>query len=156
MAKSRRRRTSRPPERDPLGIATARRAWVDPLSRYLGLLESPLPPRQILPLPDLPAPDLREIEDRRLFHPGSKAPGTLSSQRTRLRTYPRTSQARGRPYEPFKAFQTVPHRIGFSRPRDVLVCVRRKARREVLHALGRTGGRMRPPRFTEYSTIHCR
>lgn len=43
----------------------------------------------------------------------------------------------------------------YTRP-DVMVCVRRKQRREVLAAKGRLGGHHRPPRRTPQSDIICR
>lgn len=45
-------------------------------------------------------------------------------------------------------------RLSFALPRSVLVCVRRKQRREVLLALGR-GGRNKPPEWNEESYIRC-
>lgn len=45
--------------------------------------------------------------------------------------------------------------LQFSMPRQVLVCVRRKQRREVLLALGRGGGRNKPPKWDEDSFIRC-
>lgn len=42
----------------------------------------------------------------------------------------------------------------YARP-DVMVCVRRKQRREVLAAKGRLGGKHRPPRRTPQSDIIC-
>ena len=43
----------------------------------------------------------------------------------------------------------------YTRP-DVMVCVRRKQRREVLFATGRAGGSHKKPRYTEESKIICR
>lgn len=45
--------------------------------------------------------------------------------------------------------------LQFSMPRQVLVCVRRKQRREVLLALGRGGGRHKPPKWDEDSFVRC-
>ena len=45
-------------------------------------------------------------------------------------------------------------RLYYARP-DVMVCVRRKQRREVLAAKGRLGGKHRPPRRTPQSDIIC-
>lgn len=42
----------------------------------------------------------------------------------------------------------------YTRP-DVMVCVRRKQRREVLFALGKGGGAHRKPKFTEESKYIC-
>lgn len=45
--------------------------------------------------------------------------------------------------------------LRFVLPRSVLVCVRRKQRREVLLALGRGGSRHKPPEWNEESYIRC-
>lgn len=46
--------------------------------------------------------------------------------------------------------------IKFSLPKETTVCVRRGVRREVLHAMGRTGkGSGKPRRFTSTSKIKC-
>lgn len=51
-----------------------------------------------------------------------------------------------------------PHRIGFAAPAAVVTCVRRKVRRQVLHALRRTGkgSGHGKKRRTPLSNIHCR
>ena len=43
----------------------------------------------------------------------------------------------------------------YTRP-DVMVCVRRKQRKEVLFALGKAGGYHKRPKYTEESKIICR
>lgn len=47
-------------------------------------------------------------------------------------------------------------RLGFDSPHRVIICLRRKIRKHVLHALGKTGkgGQKRPIR-TQYSKFHC-
>ncbi|QGH72371.1 MAG: hypothetical protein [Microviridae sp. ctQch27] len=51
----------------------------------------------------------------------------------------------------------VPSALGFVNPRAVVVCVGRKARREVLFAMRKAGrgGMKRTRRRTEASQIHC-
>lgn len=44
----------------------------------------------------------------------------------------------------------------FADPMKVSVCVRRETRKRVMHALGKAGGRVRPPRRNEFSEISCR
>lgn len=48
--------------------------------------------------------------------------------------------------------------FSFNDPKRVLICARRQERKEVLHALGKTGrgGRKRNRRRNEYSDISCR
>lgn len=51
----------------------------------------------------------------------------------------------------------VPERLSFFKPSNIPICLRRKIRREVLHAFriaGRSG--IGPPRYNEYSHISCR
>lgn len=44
----------------------------------------------------------------------------------------------------------------FHAPDNVLICVRRKRRKEVLHALGKSGKRgQRKPRWSSHSDVHC-
>lgn len=56
-------------------------------------------------------------------------------------------------------YDSLPHRVGFTLPWQVIICVRRKRRREVLHALRFTGKgatrRMRFRRNNEYSEVRC-
>lgn len=53
----------------------------------------------------------------------------------------------------------IPQRVGFTLPWQVIICVRRKRRREVLHALniaGRSGvGRGKRQHRNEYSEVRC-
>lgn len=102
---------------------------------------------------------LTAFEDRRLWHPqGAWRPAasfvtprhrlTLvdRSRRTpwggvRLSSYPSGSNAL----------------VAFQKPSQVLICVRRQMRKEVLHALRKTGKLGQgAPRWSEYSSISCR
>jgi len=82
----------------------------------------------------------QEYEDRRRYHP----------------------EGRYRPPAAFlrsaRALVAGPaHQIGFRAPNRVLLCIRRKQRREVLHALKRTGKGARSPRRRNYwSDVSCR
>lgn len=50
----------------------------------------------------------------------------------------------------------VPYQIAFNAPRETLVCVRRKRRKEVLHAFKKTGkGGQRKPRRSQWSDTKC-
>lgn len=102
---------------------------------------------------------LIEVQDRRTYHPEAAArpPLSTSGTRTRLKAVsplpkPKTQKAYRAP-----VLRTVPHQIGFRAPESVLVCVRRKIRKEVLHALRKTGfgKRHRRPRRTRHSNIRC-
>lgn len=113
------------------------------------------------PLADLyRAADLLQIEDRRSFwptpFPTSWEPARkLSGAVARLRSYPtRTTPQKTPP----RARQGPSWVVGFAQPRSVLVCIRRKQRRQVLHALRLTGkgARAAKRRRTPYTGISCR
>lgn len=75
------------------------------------------------------------VEDRRFYNPlGSYAPARSLNRRSRLVIVsPNVNKSR-----PVSSFR-VPSAIGFDVPSRVAVCVRRKQRKEVLHALKFTG-----------------
>lgn len=56
-------------------------------------------------------------------------------------------------------YERLPHRVGFTLPWQVIICVRRKQRRSVFHALklaGRRGfGKGKPRRTNHYSEVRC-
>lgn len=97
---------------------------------------------------------LREIEDRRTWHPQGPQRAARSFNRPLHRlALPNTSNAYEDLFSPFKMA-----RVAFDTPRNVLVCVRRKIRREVMHALGFAGsgsGSQKPRKYSEYSHISC-
>lgn len=85
----------------------------------------------------------RQIEDRRLFHPDgySRPASSFQSFNHRLRASPS---------------RKLPFGVGFVSPSKVLVCVRRKIRREVMFAKGGAGSRrMSRPRRSYYSDVRC-
>lgn len=98
-------------------------------------------------------PELTRVEDFRRFYPvgidnvsrtlrSFRSPIALSRPRTHT-SYPSRLPSR-------KAF------FSFSDPRRVIICVRRKIRKEVLHALRKSGrSGQRRPRRTTYSNIRC-
>lgn len=102
---------------------------------------SPRPVFSVQPsLPNLP---LIEVEDRRRYHPSGDRRSALNQN--------------GRQHT-LKASGTLTHpRVGFEDAQRVLVCVRRKTRKEVLHARRKTGktGQKRP-RFNYLSSITCK
>jgi len=137
---------------------------------YFGSLTPSLPPPEPLWLTYFPrrtellgTPFLREVEDRRAWYPSDVAPATGYSPartfsgrpaRLRVQTPVRRSEAR---FRPLVRLSYPSARIGFQEPRDVVICVRRSRRREVLHALGVAGSRgLRRPRRNAFSAITCR
>lgn len=117
-----------------------------------------------------PNPYLTYFEDRRQWHPeGFYRPAASFSQarhRLELLDQPQRSPPRHTNYQSWRTpyirsnfSKHLAYRIGFQQPDRVLICVRRSIRREVLHALKKTGkgrGAKKPPRFNYYSTISCR
>lgn len=97
---------------------------------------------------------LTQVEDRRLYHPlGPARPArSLSGAPHRLIVPKARPQARSRSR---LNINSVVHHIGFANPKKVLICIRRKMRREVLLAKGRGGGGHRRPRRSHYSNIVC-
>lgn len=107
---------------------------------------------------------LREIEDRREWHPEGPRRPARSTNRSRHRlTEHKTITRRESPIrDPMSGLREFPatsetFRIGFEEPKQVAVCVRRKQREEVLHAFKKTGkvGQKRPKR-SWYSNISCK
>lgn len=102
--------------------------------------------RPLLPRPYVPPPQT----DRRFYDPTRtvRRPHSLVSAATRIKAVDH-----GLPVN--KAF--LGHRLAFSIPRLVALCVRRKTRKEVLHALRKTGGGSgrRRPRRNFWSNVKC-
>lgn len=99
---------------------------------------------------------LQEIEDRREFHPErADRPALSLFGRPHRLTEHKVVHRRARPVL-LKRSSMPPQPIGFVNPQQVVVCVRRKQRKEVLFALGKTGrGARRKPRRTWRSEISC-
>lgn len=101
-----------------------------------------------------------EVEDRRTFYPlgpdGYRpARNIFGSPHYSLEPSPNQNLRRGSRAR-FKFRPMVPAGVRFKAPRKILVCVRRKARREVLLALGRGGGGHRRPRRSYFSSVRCK
>lgn len=101
--------------------------------------------------------EIRRIDDKRQFRPGG-----VSSRRgiTRSSTALVSGSGVRRPQKAvrsFQGYQSPPHQIGFSRPQEVSLCVRRRTRREVMHATGRAGRRgQKRAKWKPDSRISCR
>lgn len=111
---------------------------------------------------------LRDYEDRRTWHPDNLArpARTFSSWHHRLSVkgipVAKIHRPGGYQYNFATGFtEPIPWRIGFEDPKRVLICARRKIRREVLNALGIAGVAgvarklFKKPRKNEYSKISC-
>lgn len=110
---------------------------------------------------------LRLFEDRREYHPqGSQRPARgFRALHHRLKVVGRSignnNQSSGSQYD-FRVqnFESPSYLIGFVKPKGVLVCVRRKIRSEIMHALGYAGLRHTYKKAgaggrSEYSSIRC-
>lgn len=104
---------------------------------------------------------LRPYEDRRQWHPeGANRPARSFTQ-TRHRLVPRKSSLYLKagfqnPVYTQKLFDTIPIGIGFRTPGKVIICVRRKERREVMFATKKAGkGGQRTRHLNEYSGVKC-
>lgn len=101
---------------------------------------------------------LRLIEDRRTFYPEPHRPARslrrAADATVTVRSVPSKAPTKVRPRaDLFFA----PEAFAFKSPRHVLICIRRKMRREVLHALRKAGkGGMRHPRRNAWSDVHCK
>lgn len=128
--RSRRSRISRPAKRDHNFIAN-RRLPSPSLNQDFRLRLRPLP----------------VIEDRRFFHPLQDVkPAATFSRRDQSRV------VLSKPNRPFK----FPDVLKFRVPKRVALCVRRKERKEVLHALGRLrSGRGGRKRRNYWSNVSC-
>lgn len=94
-------------------------------------------------------PNLRQVEDRRQWHPEGprRAPGARNRFAPRLVTPGWVPLGGDLPTA----------KIGFADPLNVAVCVRRKQRREVLFAKHKAGRRgQRRPKRNWFSNIKCR
>lgn len=158
MPKRRRRQTSRPIGRD-LPISSLRSlplegARWDLIRQNLGLSVTRT---RRSPLFDFTPWELEAPQDLREWHPdpAGSLPRTVTGQRARLVVHPPGKRASGRS-RPFQAHSPVPHAIGFHAPHRVWICIRRRIRKQVLHAFGIAGSRgLRRPRRNQWSGVFC-
>lgn len=141
--------------------------------RVSSLLDDSLDdPLTVLQAPSLPinhavrSNPLLEVEDRRRWEPNRLTRPVRSSRRWNIpvrlvRDAPRSKGLGVRFGPPTKARKAVARNVSFGglkfrTPRYVAVCVRRKSRREVLHALKKVGaGNSRHRRRNALSNIRC-
>lgn len=106
------------------------------------------------------SPSLIDIEDRRTFHPERdfRPARSFSKANHRLVLADKVSRTNADRFGRLRAFPSQTKAIvAFDAPKKVLVCVRRQRRKEVLHALKKTGKvGQRRPRRNWLSSISCR
>lgn len=112
------------------------------VSRYqpVRAVVGPRPMRWMSPLP----PTKIVTADRRQWHPERWGRPVVATHR-----------AAARIVVPPRPGPVLTSRLAFAQPKRVLVCHRRKTRREVLHALGKSGGGNAAPRRKPTSEISC-
>lgn len=105
---------------------------------------------------------IKNYEDRRQYHPDSfyKTPTTLTETlKFRVPTYTPAQNVnllKKSKYTPFKTFSPT-NEIAFGTPEKTLICIRRNIRKQVLHALNKTGKTgQRRPKWNYNSKISCR
>lgn len=130
-------------------------------SPSLSQLLSPIKPTP-RPIVTTAPKKLTKIEDRRTYHPqGPQRPArSVQKAHHKLRAISarRSSpQVVKPPRRLRKAVQKLSDRIGFEGPRKVLICIRRRMRKEVMFALGKTGAgaKARTHHQSYYSSIRC-
>jgi len=104
--------------------------------------------------PLLPSLQLNLLEDRRRYYPDDfRPPAAVYRSATQPVARPSYSKRPGVKYS-FRPTQTKAV-VAFRAPEAVAVCVRRKMRKEVLHAKGKAGGKVRKPKFNSLSKYRC-
>lgn len=97
---------------------------------------------------DLP---LVTVEDRRSFHPHGKNawPQLISGRDAVIAANAHNTKPMSHPtYSPIH--------VAFEQPQEVITCVRRNSRKEVLHAKGIAGKKgLRKPRRNPFSSVKC-
>lgn len=129
MAKNRKSGSTHRPSRDPSAIANS-------FPSYFELLTVPNLTR---------SGRLTAIEDRRTFSPGRVTSPRTPRQVARMSMHP-ARQASGRKVEVYS----------FDLPRSVAICARRAIRKQVIHAKGVAGSKVRRPKRNAFSSISCR
>lgn len=120
----------------------------------------------------LPSP-LKLIEDRRTYHPqGPNRPArSLTKANHQLKVAapkkkptvirgpggaPMKSAARPKPFNPLRPFSSLPATVGFRSPKQVIICLKRKVRKEVIFAKKLSGkGSRSSRRRNNWSSIRC-
>jgi len=104
--------------------------------------------------PLLTSPQLTLLEDRRRFYPDDfRPPAAIYKSATQPVARLSYSKRPGVKYS-FRPKQTKAV-IAFKAPEAVAVCVRRKVRKEIMHAMGKAGGKVRKPKHNSLSKYRC-
>lgn len=104
-----------------------------------------------------PIIDLRTLEDRREYHPEGDNRPAKSFTRIAAHVVQKQPKKKNQKISATKKLHQV-QTLSFNVPQSVAICIRRKTRTEVLHALRKTGRGIsrRRPRRNQHSHISCR
>lgn len=100
------------------------------------------------------APVLRVVEDRRTYHPDRafRSPRVVTGGPSAVVTRKQVKR-----FSVSRPFRSLSPKIQFDVPARTLVCIRRAARKEVLHAIGKAGGRVsRRRRRNPWTKVVCK
>lgn len=123
------------------------------------LSPSPVPVFKVSPAVPPPLATPHPVEDRRVFHPErADRPALAIDGRPARFTLNNRPQKKSRLQARFRSVASqTKAAVAFQAPRQVLVCVRRQRRKEVLFAKRQAGRRgLRKPRRTWLSSISCK
>lgn len=95
---------------------------------------------------------LQMIEDRRTFYPGL-SPYKRPVQQATVGRPARLALVEPKRYGPSAQTKAT---VAFAEPQKLPLCHRRQTRKEVIHATGKAGGKVRPPKRNEWSDVSCR
>lgn len=106
-----------------------------------------------------PKLNLTAVEDRRTFHPLKKnrPAATLDGKQHTLKIHHETRGPKQVIRPRVHSSNRLSNTVGFNAPKSVLICIRRKQRKEVLFAkrLTTKGAGAKRHRRNEYSNIRC-
>lgn len=100
---------------------------------------------------------LSDYEDRRFFNPDDIfAPARTFTGKAKIVARPRGRPKGSKSRSQQKSLKKILTALQFNAPEKVLICVRRKRRKEVMFASGKAGKRgQKKPRRNFYSDINC-
>jgi len=135
MAKSKNRKSTRSRNTRVANVNTSRRLRFPQFTKQLDLFDDIADVRS-----------LSELEDRRVNYPSTSRP--IQTVRANVKLLPNRSN----PFYP----NQVPAFLRFDVPENVIICARRKIRKQVMHAFNNSGrGGQRKPRRNNNSDIRC-
>lgn len=87
------------------------------------------------------------LDDRRMWHPERVFRPAFSLKRAATQLVLKKPTAHQKP--------RLTEGLAFKDPRKVLICVRRRIRKNIMHAIGAAGGKVKKPRRNYWSDVTC-